>query len=98
MLVWSKLLPRQAGNNHDIPKAVVVIFSRVTMVTIARSLVHLFLPDGGANTIATIIAFDGSPDPDAVIYNIFALWGLAELAMGVMYAIVSCFDTGISSP
>ena len=83
-----KLLPGQAGNNHAIPKAVVVVFILVTVMTIARSLAHLFLPDGGANTIATIITFGGTPDPDAVIYNIFALWGLAQLAMGAMYLIV----------
>jgi hypothetical protein len=76
------LLPRQDNNAHSIPKAVIIVFILVTIMTVVRSLLHLFLPDGGANGIATIITFDGSPDPDAVIYNIFALWGLAQLAMG----------------
>lgn len=82
------LLPRRAENAHDIPKTVVVVFIVVTITTVARRLLHLFLRDGGANTIATIITFGGSPDPDAVIYNIFALWGLGQPAMGVMYVIV----------
>jgi hypothetical protein len=82
------LLPRQADNSYGFHKAILFIFGAMTLLTIGRSLAHMFLPDGGANAIATIITFDGNPDPDAVIYNIFALWGLAQLAMGAMYVIV----------
>lgn len=82
------LLPRQADNNHNLSKVIIVVFALMTMMTIGRSLAHVFLPDGGAHSIATIVSFDGSPDPDAVIFSIFALWGLAQLAMGVVYVIV----------
>ena len=79
------LLPKQADNNYGYHKAILFVFAAMTLLTLVRSLAHIFLPDGGANSIATIITFDGTPDPDAVIYNIFALWGLAQLAMGVVY-------------
>jgi hypothetical protein len=82
------LLPKQADNNHNLSRVIVIAFALITLVTFGRSLAHMFLPDGGANAIATIISFEGTPDPDAVIYNIFALWGLAQLAMAAMYAIV----------
>lgn len=84
----NSLLPVRAENSYRFNKIIVYIFAIVTAITIGRSLAHLFLPDGGANSIATIISFDGAPDPDKVIYNIFALWGLAQLAMGVMYLII----------
>lgn len=82
------MFPKQADNSHNLSKVILVAFSLVTILTIGRSLAHMFLPDGGAHSIATIINFIGTPDPDAVIYHIFALWGLAQLAMGVMYLIV----------
>lgn len=83
-----ELFPRRAENAHGFPGFVVVIFALVAVVTVVRSLIHVFLPDGGANAIAGFIVFAGAPDPNAVIYHIFALWGLAQLAMGVVYVIV----------
>ncbi len=81
-------LPKHADNAYEFHKGILFVFTAMTLLTLGRSLAHMFLPDGGANSIATIISFDGTPDPDAVIYHIFALWGLAQLAMGVIYGIV----------
>ena len=81
------LLPKQANNAYTFHKAIVYIFGLFTAMTIVRSLIHMFAPDGGANSIASIIVFSGEPDPNKVVYHIFALWGLAQLAMGVMYLI-----------
>ncbi|MCK5128747.1 MAG: hypothetical protein KAQ68_02755 [Clostridiales bacterium] len=58
-----KLFPKNANNDYDFNKVIVYIFYFLTVVTIGRSLIHIFAPDGGANTIATIIRFDGNPDP-----------------------------------
>ncbi len=82
------LLPRTASNAHSIHPVVVRVFAAVTAITLGRSLAHVFLPDGGANSIATIISFGGVPDPDAVIHFVFALWGLAQLAMALVYLLV----------
>lgn len=84
----SRLLPVRVDNKINFHKAYVYIFALLTMVTIVRSLIHTFVPDGGANTIASIIIFKGSPDPNKVIHMIFSLWGLAQLLMGVFYVIV----------
>lgn len=82
------LLPFRADNNHHLPKTVIIVFAVITFMTLVRSLAHILLPDGGSHSIATIIRFDGTPDPDAVVHHMFALWGLAQLAMGVMYLLV----------
>jgi hypothetical protein len=66
-----------------------VAFSVVTAVTLLRSLAHILLPDGGAHSIATLIVLDGTPDPNAVIHFVFALWGLSQLLMGAMYLAVA---------
>ena len=83
-----KLLPSQADNNYDFNKVIIYIFALLTAVTVGRSLVHVFALDGGANSIASMIVFTGTPDPNAVVYNLFALWGLSQLIMGLMYVIV----------
>jgi len=82
------LLPIQADNNYPFHKSVTYIFGFLTAVTLIRSLIHLLAPDGGANSIASIIVFPGTPDPNAVIYFVFFLWGLSQLLMGIFYVIV----------
>lgn len=82
------IFPEKADNNYSFPQFIVAVFFVITIMTIGRSLAHIFLPDGGANYIAGIVKFDGTPDPDRIIYFLFALWGLAQLSMGIMYLVV----------
>ena len=74
------------------------VFGLITMVTIGRSLVHMFLPDGGAKSIATIPLESFTVDEaDAVIF-IFALWGLSQLLIGFIYGLVLwCYQAFIPS-
>jgi hypothetical protein len=81
--------PRQADNKITFSKTVLVVFYAITLMTLVRSLIHVFALDGGANSIATIITFSGNPDPDNVIYFVFSLWGLSQLLMGLFYVVVS---------
>jgi hypothetical protein len=74
-------------NQVSFKKIFLILFYVITAVTLARSLVHVFAPDGGANSIATIIVFLGNPDPNQVIYFIFSLWGLSQLIIGLMYVV-----------
>lgn len=83
-----KLLPGQADNNYNFNRIIIYVFALLAAVTVGRSLIHVFAPDGGANSIASMIIFSGTPDPNAVVYNIFALWGLSQLLMGFVYVIV----------
>jgi hypothetical protein len=45
----------------------------------------VFLPDGGAQSIATIALDAYSPDPSAVVIGMFAQWGLTQLMFGLSY-------------
>ena len=58
------------------------------MVTIGRSLVHMFLPDGGAQSIATIPLDSFTVDGADAVILIFALWGLSQLLIGFIYGLV----------
>jgi hypothetical protein len=79
--------PAVFDNQVRFNKIILYLFYGITLVTLGRSLIHVFAPDGGANSIATIIVFSGQPDPNQVIYFIFSLWGLSQLIIGLIYAI-----------
>ena len=64
------------------------VFGLITMVTIGRSLVHMFLPDGGAKSIATIPLESFTVDEADAVILIFALWGLSQLLIGFIYGLV----------
>lgn len=84
----NQIFPTPADNTfrgHALAKWMFLI---LTLVTIARSLVHMFAADGGAQSIATI-ALDSftSSGADTVI-TMFGLWGLSQLIIGLVYAVV----------
>jgi hypothetical protein len=53
----------------------------LTSVTTLRSLAHILLPDGGANSIAGI---DISVDGGGNLVALFAQWGYTQLLLSVM--------------
>lgn len=79
--------PEVFDNKIRYNKIFLYLFVLITAVTLGRSLIHVFAPDGGANSIATIIVFLGNPDPNQVIYFIFSLWGLSQLIIAILYVI-----------
>ena len=83
---WNKLLPKQVDNSFRGHKFTLYFFYILTMVTLVRSCIHIFFPDGGANIIASI---DVSVDGGNTIISMFALWGLSQLLFGVFYVVVA---------
>jgi len=79
--------PEVFDNKVRFNKIALYLFYIITLVTVGRSLIHVFAPDGGANSIATIIVFMGNPDPNQVIYFVFSLWGLSQLIIGLLYVL-----------
>lgn len=82
-----KFLPLfpEAKNDYKGYKAVVVIVVLLAVVSTARSLAHLFLPDGGSGAIAGL-AIPGDAN-SAVIFT-FAWTGLYQLLFAIMLWIV----------
>jgi hypothetical protein len=83
-----RLLPTPLTTTERGHPAVVAAFALITLVTLARSLAHVLLPDGGAQSIATI-PLDTFPQAaaDAVVF-LFALWGLSQGLVGLVYLVV----------
>ena len=59
-----------------------------TLVGIVRSLLHIFLPDGGAQLIATIPLDSFSEEAKAVVVGMFAFWGLSQLLSSLVYVYI----------
>ena len=63
-------------------------FVAITVGTIGRSLIHLVAPDGGAQTIASIVLDRFTSGAADTVVAIFALWGLSQLLFGLLYCVV----------
>jgi hypothetical protein len=83
-----KLLPKSTANEYRGASIAKWVFAALAVVTIGRSLAHILLPDGGAQSIATIPLDDFTTNGAAAIIHIFALWDLAQLLFGLLYIVV----------
>ena len=76
----SRLLPADPGHYAG-PLLAVWILGAYLLVIVARSLVHLFAPDGGASSIATI---DLDVEGAGNIVAIFGQWGAIQLLLALV--------------
>ena len=83
-----KVLPEEINNNYEGRRIALYLFYLFTIMTIARSLVHIFAPDGGAHSIATIPLSSYPAEATDVVIHIFAEWGLTQLLFGILYVVV----------
>jgi len=82
------LLPSAIDNQFRGLKLAQYAFLILTAATLVRSLIHVFAPDGGAQSIATIPLTSYSGEAAAAVILMFSLWGLSQLLMGVVYLVV----------
>ena len=82
------LFPQQVNNDYRGHPLALWLFYPITLVTLGRSLVHVFRDDGGAQSIATIPLDSFTPDGAAGVVTIFALCGLSQLLIGLLYVLV----------
>jgi hypothetical protein len=83
-----KLLPAAIDNQFRGLKLAQYAFLILTIATLVRSLIHVFAPDGGAQSIATIPLANYPTDAAAAVILMFSLWGLSQLLMGIVYLVV----------
>ena len=82
------VFPKEINNNYEGKKVALYLFELFTIMTVARSLIHIFATDGGAQSIATIPLGNYSIEAADVVIHFFAEWGLTQLLFGILYAIV----------
>ena len=87
--MWNRLLPSSFDNNFYGHSASLWLFYLITTLTLGRSLAHVFLPDGGAQSIATIPLNQYSMGAGSAVITIFALWGLSQLLIAIVMLIAT---------
>ncbi|MGO9230027.1 MAG: hypothetical protein ACLQKA_12580 [Bryobacteraceae bacterium] len=84
--ILAVLLPATADNVIRGAKAPVYVFSLLSVISAARSLIHLLAPDGGAGSIAGLdLLVAGAKG----IVFAFALWGSAQLIYALIQLVVA---------
>ena len=84
-----RLLPSSFDNNFDGHSISLWLFGLITTVTLVRSLTHIFLPDGGAQSIATVPLDQYSSGAESSVISTFALWGLSQLLIAIVMLIAA---------
>lgn len=82
------LFPKTIDNTYRGHKIALYFFYLLTVVTVGRSLAHIFIADGGAQSIATIPLESFTAAASDTVVHIFAEWGLSQLLFGILYVIV----------
>jgi len=78
---WTRLFPA-IDKDYTGAKIPFYFLILIAIVSTIRSLIHVFAPDGGANSIAGIdVAVQGG----ANIVAIFAQWGALQLLLALFY-------------
>ena len=86
--IMNTLLPTPITNHYQGHSLAKWVFVLITIVTIIRSIIHIVALDGGAQSIATIpLQLYSSAASDTIIM-MFALWGLSQLLVGLMFVVV----------
>lgn len=79
-----RLLPEDARHYPGLA-LVLVVLGVYSLVLTGRSLVHIFVPDGGAESIATIDT--GVVGGDSII-AVFGQWGVSQLMLSAVVWVV----------
>lgn len=87
--MWQKILPRQLDNECPGNPVALWLFCLVIAITAGRSLAHILLPDGGAQSIATVPLDQFSGEGAAAVIASFALWGLSQLLLSVVMVLAA---------
>jgi hypothetical protein len=83
------ILPKSVDNTYSGNVISRIFFYFIILFTVVRSLIHIFSPDGGAMSIATIPLNTYSSAAANTVTYLFGVWGLSQLLMGVIYLIVA---------
>ena len=82
------ILPRQANNDYRGGAVPFYGFCLLTAVMLFRSTVHFLKDDSGVNSIASIMVFEGAPDPNNIIYMFSSIGGMHQMLFVMLYGLV----------
>lgn len=80
-----RILPTSADNHYNGHRIARWFFTLIALVSFGRSLIHVFLPDGGAGVIAGL---DLSLGEENIIFA-FGLWGVSQVIYAMIQLLVA---------
>ncbi len=83
--IIAKIFPENINNDYKGYGIAVYVFVIYSVVSMVRSCIHFFSPDGGAGSIAHIDLSQGGKN----IVFVFALWGSSQLVLALIQLLVS---------
>lgn len=86
--IIKKILPDEITNKFEGNKIAQYVFLLIIVITLGRSLIHIFAADGGAQSIAGFPLDTYSQAASSMVILIFSLWGASQLLMGFVYLAV----------
>ncbi len=86
--MWNKLLPKTVDNKYKGSIAGLIILCFYTLKSFFAGSVHMFSPDGGAQSIASITLDQFTKGGADSVITIFAMWGMEQFVIGVISLII----------
>jgi hypothetical protein len=84
-MIIQRIFPKSADSTYSGANVAYYIFAFIAIVSFIRSLIHVFLPDGGANVIAGL---DLSAGSENIIFA-FGLWGVSQVVYALIQLLVA---------
>jgi len=82
------IFPKTIDNSYNGNKLPLYLFYLLTTVTIGRSLVHMFAPDGGAQSIGSVTLDQFTLKGADSVITMFGLWGMEQFIIGLIGFII----------
>jgi hypothetical protein len=82
------LFPRAANNDYRGGTIVLVAYCLFMLPTAFGALVHFLKDDTGIYSIATLIPFEGNPDPDNFVMALHSMMGGHQTLMLIVFLVV----------
>ncbi len=82
------IVPPRANNDYRGGAVAFYGFCFLVAERVFSATVHFLTPDGGKNSIASIIVFEGDPDPNNIISLCSALGGIVQVLFVMLYGVV----------
>ena len=83
------IFPKQINNTYTGHPIALYTFYIIIFITIVRSLIHILVPDGGAQSIAPIPLDTYSVESANAVIFMFGLWGISQLLLGILFLIIT---------
>lgn len=86
--IFDRLFPVKVDNNYTGYPIAKWVFLIIIIPSVIRSLIHMFAPDSGAQSIATIPLDTFTQNGANSVILMLALWGSAQFLMSIVYIVV----------